>query len=116
MVVTVIGADLNLVGLVVVTLDKDESISKIYMWILLTIFVGLFLFLPAAMEILARVVLKPIQRDFSAIQARRAPSFQAYDLNRWVLLDSRRSESMRNMLSAFLESWHGSRDIDLARG
>jgi hypothetical protein len=72
MVAAVIGAAANLAELVVATLDKDRPVCAFDRWTLLFVSIGWFLLLLAALEVLARVALRAIQQDFSALQARRA--------------------------------------------
>lgn len=73
MVAAVIGAGVNLIGLVVATLDNDRPVSIFVQWMLLFVSIGWFLVLLGALEVLARVALKSVLRDFSVVQARRAP-------------------------------------------
>jgi hypothetical protein len=80
MVAAVVGAIANLAELIVATLDKDKPVSQPELWVLLFVSIGWFLLLLAALEVLARVVLRSVSQDFSALQAKRAPPLENLDI------------------------------------
>lgn len=78
MAAAVIGALANLAGLIVATLDKDGVVCDFGQWTLLFVSIGWYFILLLALEILARVTLRSVRRDFSAIQTRRAPDVSTF--------------------------------------
>jgi len=83
MVAAVTGAALNLAGLVVATLDKDRAVLTFDRWTLLFVSIGWFLILLGALEVLARVALRSVTRDFSDIRARRATHIEVSNGGRY---------------------------------
>jgi hypothetical protein len=71
LIATVLGAGINLAGLIKVTLDGQSVASPFWCWLFLTSSVGYFLSIAFALEIVARVMLSTIRNDLQAIQSRR---------------------------------------------
>ena len=76
MAIAVIGAILNLIGLIAATLDADQVLRNCEVGWLLFASVGWFLLELIALEILARVQLRATRKQLKLLRLRRAPLFQ----------------------------------------